>query len=54
MIAAFMCAAGLLVLCAGLYYRRKEKDDAQSRKIYSGIAIAGAILALIGAAVWLA
>ena len=42
---------GLLILVAGLYYLAKEKDNAESRKIYG---IASAIGAVITAAcvVW--
>lgn len=32
---------GVLVLCAGIYYLAKEKNDPESKKIYSVISAAG-------------
>lgn len=43
---------GLLILGFGLYYLIKEKEDKESRMIYTVTAIVGAILA-IGALVLL-
>ena len=40
---------GLCVLIAGIYYLVKEKYDKDSRKIYSIISVAGAIVAVISA-----
>lgn len=40
---------GVMVLGAGLYYRAREKDDPQSRKIYGVIAAVGAAVAVIAA-----
>ncbi len=38
---------GLLVLVAGIYYLVKEKNDKDSKKIYSIISIIGAVLLII-------
>ena len=38
---------GLLVFAAGLYYHAQEKDDPQSRKIYTIAAVAGGVLAAV-------
>jgi len=38
---------GILVLIAGLYYLAKEKKDPESRKIYSILSAAGAIIAVV-------
>ncbi|OPX92559.1 MAG: hypothetical protein A4E53_00424 [Pelotomaculum sp. PtaB.Bin104] len=38
---------GIAILGAGLYYLIKEKDDKESRKIYSIVSIVGAVI-LIG------
>lgn len=38
---------GVLIFIAGVYYFRKEKNDAESRKIYSIVAIIGLIVALV-------
>ena len=38
--------AGLAILAGGLYYLSKDKDDRESRKIYSITAAVGAILAI--------
>ena len=35
---------GILVLLAGIYYLIKEKNDAQSKKIYTVISVIGAII----------
>ena len=43
---------GLLVLGTGIYYLHQEKQDSESRKIYTVVSIVGALLA-VGAAVWL-
>ena len=40
---------GLLVLGAGLYYLIKEKDDPESKKIYSIVSIIGAAVAVVAA-----
>ena len=40
---------GLLVLGAGLYYLIKEKDDPESKKIYSIVSIIGAAVAVAAA-----
>lgn len=38
---------GLLVLVAGVYYLVKEKNDKDSKKIYSIISLIGAILLIV-------
>lgn len=35
---------GALILIAGLYYLRTEKDDAESRKIYTAASIIGGVI----------
>lgn len=39
---------GLLILIAGIYYLAKEKQDAESRKIYSITIIVGVIVTAFG------
>ncbi len=43
---------GLLIFGAGLYYLVKEKDNAESRKIYGIASIVGAVIA-VGSVVWM-
>ena len=38
---------GVLVLGAGIYYLSKEKEDPESRKIYTVVSIAGAVIAIV-------
>jgi uncharacterized membrane protein len=38
---------GVLVLGAGIYYLSKEKEDPESRKIYTVVSIAGAVIAVV-------
>lgn len=38
---------GLLILGGGLYYLIKEKDDAESRKIYSIASVIGVVIAVV-------
>ena len=38
---------GILVLCAGLFYLRKERNDPESKKIYTIISVIGGIIALV-------
>lgn len=38
---------GVLILGAGIYYLTKEKHDPESRKIYTIISAAGAVVAVI-------
>ena len=38
---------GVLVLGAGLYYLTQEKDDRESRKIYTIASIAGGVIAVL-------
>lgn len=37
---------GALILGAGIYYLVKEKNDAESRKIYSVVSAVGAVIVL--------
>ncbi len=43
---------GVMVLIAGIYYLVTEKEDAESKKIYTIVTVAGAIV-LIGSIVTL-
>lgn len=38
---------GILILGAGIYYLLKEKEDKESRKIYSITTAAGALIILV-------
>ncbi len=38
---------GLLVLGAGIYYLVKEKQDPESRKIYTVVSIIGGVIAAV-------
>ena len=38
---------GILVLGAGIYYLSKEKEDPESRKIYTVVSITGAVIAIV-------
>ena len=38
---------GAAVLGAGIYYLVKEKNDAESKKIYSVLSVLGALLTLV-------
>lgn len=38
---------GFLILCAGIYYLTKEKDDQESKKIYSVISVIGAVILIL-------
>ena len=44
---------GVLVLGAGIYYGAKEKNDPESRKIYTIISVAGGVIAAVCAALLL-
>lgn len=44
---------GVLVLGAGIYYGAKEKNDPESRKIYTIIGVAGGVIAAVCAALLL-
>lgn len=37
---------GILVLCAGIYYLIKEKNDPESRRIYGVISLLGGALTI--------
>lgn len=38
---------GLLILFAGIYYLVKEKNDKESRNIYSVISVIGALISIV-------
>lgn len=38
---------GILVLAAGLYYLKAEKNDPESKKIYTAVSAAGAVIAVV-------
>jgi len=38
---------GLLVLGTGVYYLVKDKEDAQSRRIYTTVSVIGAVIAAV-------
>ena len=38
---------GILVLGAGIYYLAKEKNDPESRKIYTIVSLIGGVLAAV-------
>lgn len=38
---------GILVLGAGIYYLSKEKDDPESKKIYTVVSIIGGVIAAV-------
>lgn len=40
---------GLLVLGAGIYYLVKEKNDLESKKIYSIVSAVGAVVTIVAA-----
>ena len=38
---------GILVLCAGIYYLAKEKNDPESKKIYTVVSAVGGVIAAV-------
>ena len=38
---------GFLILCGGIYYLAKDKNDPESKKIYSVISAIGAIISVV-------
>ncbi len=38
---------GVLILGAGLYYLAKEKDDKESKKIYTITSVVGALISVV-------
>ncbi len=38
---------GVMVLAAGIYYLKKEKEDRESKKIYTIAAAAGAVITAV-------
>lgn len=45
MITILLLLFGLVILGAGIYYRRKEQGDSESEKIYSIVSVIGAVIA---------
>lgn len=43
---------GIAILIAGIYYLIKEKEDAESKKIYTVISVIGAVLVVV-MVIWL-
>ncbi len=41
---------GAAILAAGIYYLIKEKNDAESKKIYTVVSVIGAVIAAVCAA----
>lgn len=41
------CIIGVLLLVAGLYYLKQNKEDAESKKIYGVVCILGVIVAAV-------
>lgn len=48
MIKVIAVIIGVLLIIAGTYYIVKEKNDPESRKIYSIVIVVGAVLAIGG------
>ena len=46
-------AIGLLVMIAGIYYLKKEKNDADSRKIYMVTTVVGIIVVAVFVIRWI-
>ena len=40
---------GILILCAEIYYLTQEKEDPESRKIYSIVSVVGVVIAIVAA-----
>lgn len=38
---------GILVLCAGIYYLAKEKNDPESKKIYTVVSAVGGVITVV-------
>lgn len=38
---------GILLLCAGLYYLIQEKNDSESRKIYTIVSVVGGVICAV-------
>lgn len=47
MMAIVCLVIGILILAAGLYYLAKNKNDAESRKIYGIVSVIGAVVAVV-------
>lgn len=41
------CIIGILLLAAGLYYLSKEKEDPDSKKIYTIVGIIGVVITVV-------
>ena len=46
MLEVILLPIGVMMAIAGVYYRVKDKDDAESRKIYGIVALIGVVLAV--------
>ena len=46
-------AIGLLVMIAGIYYLKKEKNDADSKKIYTVTTVVGVIIVIAFVIRWI-
>ena len=44
---------GILIMAAGLYYLAKEKDNAESRKIYGTASAIGAVITVACVGWWM-
>ena len=38
---------GVLILCAGIYYLVKEKQDPESKKIYTVVSVTGGVITAV-------
>ena len=45
MMEGILLLIGVMMGVAGVYYRAKDKDDAESRRIYGIVALIGVVLA---------
>ena len=46
-LAITLAIIGILVLAAGLYYLKAEKNDPESKKIYTVVSAVGAVIAVV-------
>ena len=49
MVSVLLVLVGIMLLGAGLYYRSKNKQDAESRKVYGITALIGVVVLAVGA-----
>ncbi len=50
MVSVLLVLVGIMLLGAGLYYRSKNKQDAESRKVYGITALVGVVVLAVGVA----